>query len=666
MKKLALLVLVACSIDARPVTVDDLMKLRSIVDVRIAPDGEHVAYVVSTPNVTKNEHEVALYVVSAAGGEAQRRGKSVRILNAPLPSPRLRWSPDGASLALLAFASDNKPQVFAIPLANGSATVQLTEAPEGVFGFELSPGGKSIAYLTRDAATGEKPVAIHVDAPERPARLVVRTIGGEARTLTPTTHFVDAFSWSPDGRELAYSASSRSGFPAQYYTRVYAIAASGGEPRTVVDRSGMNTRPQFSPDGKHIAFISTNGRASIMTPRSLAVVPAAGGAPRLFLMDDAWINEIAWSRDSKSVYVTTNDGTFSSGERMFDQPLVRMQIADGRAARVDSAPPLAFSVTFSNDGRRAAFRGVTGRSMGDVYVMDTATGRATKITDVNPELRELSLGELSVVKWKSFDQMEIFGLLLRPRDAKERTPLLVYVHGGPGGGVTHGLFPQFMHVVSQIDPYPVEAFASAGYAVLFPMPRGGAGYGEKGQRSIVNAWGEADYRDIMAGVDAMIRNGIADPARLGVMGASYGGYMTNWIVTQTGRFKAASAGASISDLADPFYLTDGGEFMVEYFKKPWENRESYAAHSPLTFADRVTTPLLIQHGERDPRVPIAGAWKFYRTLKAMNKVVEFDIYPRGGHVMYEPQLQREMMRRNYEWFLQFIPRADAGSPVIPR
>src|SRR2546428_496144 len=127
---------------------------------------------------------------------------------------------------------------------------------------------------------------------------------------------------------------------------------------------------------------------------------------------------------------------------------------------------------------------------------------------------------------------------------------------GPNGGVTYGLFPQFMHVVSQVDYYPVEAMASAGFAILFPMPRGGAGYGEAGQRSIVNAWGEADYKDIMTGVDDLVAKGIADPDRLGVMGASYGGYMTNWIVTQTNRFKAASAGASLSDLADEYFPSD--------------------------------------------------------------------------------------------------------------
>jgi dipeptidyl aminopeptidase/acylaminoacyl peptidase len=301
--------------------------------------------------------------------------------------------------------------------------------------------------------------------------------------------------------------------------------------------------------------------------------------------------------------------------------------------------------------------------MGDVFVLDTATGRATKLTDVNPELQDLARGELRPVQWRSFDRMVIWGLLLTPpgRTEGKRVPMLVYCHGGPGGGVTYGLFPQFMHLIGQVDPYPTEAMASAGFAVLFPMPRGGAGYGEAGQRAIVDAWGEADYRDIMAGVDEMIARGVADPDRLGVMGASYGGYMTNWIVTQTGRFKAASAGASISDLADPYFLSDGGEFMTHYFKRPWENPASYAAHSPITFAERVTTPLLIQHGERDPRVPIAGAWKFYRALKARGKVVELDVYPRGGHVLYEPMLQREQMRRNLEWFARWIETGNASA-----
>jgi dipeptidyl aminopeptidase/acylaminoacyl peptidase len=158
----------------------------------------------------------------------------------------------------------------------------------------------------------------------------------------------------------------------------------------------------------------------------------------------------------------------------------------------------------------------------------------------------------------------------------------------------------------------------------------------------------------MAGVDHLIAQGIADADRLGVMGASYGGFMTNWIVTQTNRFKAASSSASISDLTDLYYLADAGAVMEEYFRKPWENRDSYTAHSPLTFVEKVSTPLLLQHGENDPRVPIASGRKFYEALKALGKTVEFDIFPRGGHVQYQPVAQRESMQRNLDWFRRWI------------
>src|SRR5438552_1662635 len=203
----------------RPVTVDDLMRMRSITDVRIAPDGERVAFVVSTPSLTKNEHEAALYVVNVRGGEPKRIGESVRLFNAPLPRASCRWFPDSSAVALVGFAGD-KPQVFSIPIAGGDAKA-LTDAPEGAGTFELSP------------------------------------------------------------------------------------------------------------DGKRIAFISSNGRAEIMAPRSLTVVAVDGGAPRLFLMNDAWVNEIAWAHDGQSVYATTNDGTFASHENMFDQPIVRVRVDSG-------------------------------------------------------------------------------------------------------------------------------------------------------------------------------------------------------------------------------------------------------------------------------------------------------------------------------------------------
>jgi dipeptidyl aminopeptidase/acylaminoacyl peptidase len=660
-----------------PIGVDDLMKLRSIVDVQISPDGQRVAYVVSTPNLARNEHEAALFVVPAAGGTPSRVGETVRIFNIPTPRPQLRWSPDGAMLSVIGI-EEGRPEVIGIPLSGGAAEA-LTRAPEGAFTYEWSPDGKSLAFVTRDPMPREeerqrqdKSFIIRADAPDRPTRLALVRVGQPSamRMLTPPPDYVDALSWSPDGREIAYSAAPRTGFTAAYDARVYAIALEGGARRTIVDRAGMNTGPRYSPDGRSIAFISTNGRNDIMASRSLTVVPSGGalrqaqgaqsssrvGTPRAYVLDDAWVNEYVWAADSRSIYLEANDGTFGRADHMFEQPIVRLSVADGNAVRVGSGPTVAFSISVSKDNAKIAYKSVDARSMGEVAVIDAASGRATTITDVNPELRRFAVGDLKPVKWRSFDGMEIWGLLLTPSDAPANRPLptLVYIHGGPGGGFTFGLFPQFMHIVPQVDPYPTATLAGAGYAVLMPMPRGGAGYGEAGQRAIVNGWGDADYKDIIAGVDALIAQGIADPNRLGVMGASYGGFMTNWIVTQTGRFKAASAGASLSDLSDTYYLSEGGVFMADYFKRPWENRDGYLAHSPLTFAERVTTPLLIQHGEADPRVPIAGAWKFYRTLKAMGKTVELEIYPRGGHVLREPMQQREQMRRNLEWFTKWI------------
>jgi dipeptidyl aminopeptidase/acylaminoacyl peptidase len=649
---------------ARVATVEDLMKVRSVLDARISPSGRLVAYVVSTPSLAKNVHEASLYVVPVEGGGSRRLAEEAEIFTPRVPVPKLRFSPDGAQVSFLGQAG-GKPQVFAVSAAGGEARA-LTSLPEGVTAYEWAPDGKALACLTRDPAPAEEQrrrkensFVMRAGAPDPVSRLWIQPLDGSApRPLTPSDRSVDSFSWSPDASEIVYSASPVSGFAAQYQTRLYAVKAAGGEPRSVVDRPGMNTQPQWSPDGRLVAFVTTNGSSELMASRGLAVADARGDtSPRSFRIGDAWVSDITWAADSRSVYVLTNDGTFAQGRDMFDQPLVRVAVDSGRAERVLAG--VNFSPSLSRDGSRLAYRSASSRTMGDVYARDMKSGKAEKLTDVNPELASLELGEQSAVSWRSFDGQEIWGLLLMPPrwPAGKKAPLLVYCHGGPGGGVTRGLFPQFMQTVGQVDPYPTAALAGAGFAVLFPMPRGGAGYGEAGQRAIVNSWGEVDYKDILAGVDDLVARGIADPERLGVMGASYGGYMTDWIVTQTGRFKAASAASSICDLEDQYFLSDAGEFLADYFGKPWERREAYAAHSPIRYAANVATPLLIQHGERDMRVPIAQAWKFYRALKALGKTVELEIYPRSSHLYYEPALEREAMRSNLEWFERWIPRS---------
>src|SRR5207247_3603177 len=245
-------------------------------------------------------------------------------------------------------------------------------------------------------------------------------------------------------RELAYSAAAGSGLSARDETRLYAIPVDGGTPRVIVDRLGINNGPRYSPDGQWLAFTTTNGKTDIMASRSLAVVPARGGPVRTFGMDDAWVNEYMWARDSKSIYFEANDGTFSRGEHMFDQPIARLWVADGRAERLVAGQTVDYGPTISNDGRWVAYKAAEGRTVGDVFVMEIVTKHAMKLTEVNPELHDRALGDLKRISWRSFDGMEIWGLLLTPRGwtAGRALPLLVYFHGGPGGGLPCGLFPR--------------------------------------------------------------------------------------------------------------------------------------------------------------------------------------------------------------------------------
>jgi len=654
------LVIVTIELSAQPrkVTVDDLMALRTINDVEISPAGDRIAYSVSTPSVERNVHEPALFVIAVTGGRPLRIAENYTIFTPALPAPRIRWRPDGRLSVLV--ADKTGPQVLSVNADNTGAQV-VSAAPQGVSSYEWSPDGKYLAYVTRDPVPSPPAIANRVGARPPPTRLWIQPLdpAGPARALTPVDHYVDSFSWSPDTKEIAYAFAPVVGFLAPYQTRIFGVAVDGSAPRPIIDRAGMNVSPQFSPDGRSIAFISTNERTGIMAPRGLAVADASGrnANVRSFPMNGAWIAELLWTPDSRHLYVTMNEGTFATGRGMFEMPAVRVSLADGAVQRLgDDRRALNYNLSLSRDGRTLAFREVRARDMGDLAVMDVASKQTTLLTAVNPELQQLALGDLRAISWKSFDGMEIWGLLLTPAgyDGQSRLPLLVYCHGGPIGGVTLGLSPQFMHVPGQIDPYPTEAFASAGFAVLFPMPRGGSGYGEAGHRMIINDWGGPDYKDIMAGVDHLIAQGIADADRLGVMGASYGGFMTNWIVTQTSRFKAAAAGASIADLSDLYYLTDGGDLMAEYYQLPWENPEGYRRSSPLTHVANVRTPILISHGDRDPRVPLATAQKFFRALQAHGKTAEMDIYPRGGHVFYEPQQERAVMTRNFEWMLRWV------------
>ncbi len=654
----------ACPVSAKNVTVDDLMNLRSLVDVEISPDGNRVAYVVSAPSFETDAHEATLYEIPVSGGTPLRLTYGTRIFNRPIPAPRLRWLPNGKFLSFVGYVN-NLPQVMEMSIAGGEAWA-ITSAKDGVTDYEWSPDGNRIAFLTTDPVPSEedqrktdKTYVISVGHNKPGSRLWVQDLAKDSlKVVTSVGKTIVDFHWSPDGRQLIYSASDVNDFSSIYHTRIFAVAPAGGDARAIVDRPGVNRAPQFSPDGRWIAFISSDGYSGMVSAEGLFLVSSdtrPGAIRNLTATQQPWIGEFEWAPDSRSIFYTTSEQTNGRGAKMFEQPVSRVYLDDDRIDTVTPGRVVNSSLSLSHDAATLAYKSIESRTMGDVYVMSTKNGRAIRLTEINPQLHDLELGDLEPVHWKSFDGQEIWGLLLIPPGYKpgKPIPLVVYCHGGPIGGFSYGIFPQFTEIPGQVDPYPSEAMASAGMAIFFPMPRGGSGYGVSGFRATLNAWGKVDYKDIMTGVDSLIARGIADPNRMGVMGASYGGYMTEWIVTQTGRFKAASAGAGTSDLTQEYYLSDMGDFMVEYFGYPWADG-ALAARSPITYVTNVTTPLLIQHGEDDHRVPLSEAWEFYRALNALHKTVEFDIYPRGGHVNFEPKLEREYMRRNLEWFTRWL------------
>ena len=370
------------------VTVDSLMRLRSLSDVRLSPDGKRVAYVISTPSLEHADHEAVLYTVPAEGGTPLRMTYSTQIFNQPLPLPHLRWSPDGAFLSFIGMV-DGKPEVMVMSSRGGEAW-PVTDVAGGVTQYEWSPDGKRIAFLAPDPVPAEelerkknKSYVIHVDRDQRFPRIWVQDVAaGQPVALTPPNQNVVDFNWAPDGGSLVYSASREGGFSAPYKTRIFSVPVAGGTPRAVVDRLGMNRAAAYSPDGRWIAFISTGNYQGMVGAENLFVV-AADGRPdtirNLTEAEDAWIGEFTWAPDSHSILYIPTEQTSGSGEHMFEQPIMRIELASDKVEMVTPGRVVNFSVTFSRDGRRIAYKSVESRTMGDVFVMDLPGGHPSRI-----------------------------------------------------------------------------------------------------------------------------------------------------------------------------------------------------------------------------------------------------------------------------------------------
>jgi dipeptidyl aminopeptidase/acylaminoacyl peptidase len=628
------------------------MKVKGIGAVRVSPDGKKVAYTVSGAVMTpeRSEYVTQIWLANADGSNP------MQLTFAEKSSDNPQWSPDGSLLAFTSSRS-SKSNLYVIHLVGGEAE-QLTDVKSGVGNFAWSPDGKWIAFLMRDAPSDDEEKAAKgkddsrwVDENVKMNRLYLISLEKDAsgkrepKKLTVGDYNVEGdFDWSPDGRTIAFT---RTKMPkADYWptSDLLSVDVAGGEVKTLAATGASESDPHYSPDGKQIAYLISEDPPRWAGYRRIAIIPAGGGNPRqLAETYDGQPGLIDWSADGRRIYFAETHGTVTR--------LCAIDVNANAVTELNKGNEVIGAPALNNSRAIIGFTLQAPDKAPEAYVSSTNAFTPVQVSRANADLPKLPVGRTEVVRWKSSDGMEMEGLLTYPVGYQrgQRVPLLLNVHGGPAGVFTQSF------LVSSRSPYPLEVFSSRGFAILRVNPRGSSGYGQKFRYANIKDWGGGDYKDLMTGVDHVIEMGVADPDRLGVMGWSYGGYMTSWIITQTHRFKVASVGAGVTNLMSFIGTADIPGFIPDYFgAQPWENLDIYRAHSAMFNAKGVVTPTLIQHGEADERVPISQGYELYNALKVQNVPVRMIVLPRMPHGPNEPKMVLKAKQTNLEWFEKYV------------
>ncbi|HEX8160965.1 MAG TPA: S9 family peptidase [Pyrinomonadaceae bacterium] len=660
-RALALLLLLSALAPAqggKRMTIEDALALRDVIAPQWSPDGRMIAFTVSDWNRKDDRRDSHIYVIPAGGGEP------VKLTNGERGESQPRWSPDSKRIAFLAnrdapqpgatpgapAAAAGRNQIWIIPVGGGEAE-KLTDEEAGVAQFAWSPDGRQIAYVVRDTPQDkaerdkrrrERFDTIVVDADFNYSHLwtIDRATKAKKR-VTEGSFTVSDPQWSPKGDVIAY-ASSRAGAQESAYTDIsddrntdIFVCAPGGKPVQLTTNPGPDGTPRWSPDGRWIAYASSPDPLDWAAKTDLMIIESAGGTPRNLTgdFDESIASAPDWAPDASALYVGATVGVYGQ--------VLRVPAAGGKPNAIFESPAGYTGVDLSPDGRSLAFLFEDPRAPRDLYVATSAGRQPKKLTDFNPQAKEIALGDIEVLRWKGADGLDIEGMLVKPVGFAQGTryPTILQIHGGPYGRFSYGFESR------------AQIFAGRGYAVLMPNPRGSTGYGRQFAASNVKDWGGKDFQDIMLGVDEVIKRGVADADRLGVMGGSYGGFMTFWTITQTDRFKAAIGHAGISDWFSFFGQSDIPGLMEYGFGgTPWTAREQYERWSPIRYVDRVKTPIMITHGEQDRRVPIVQAEELYRALRKRGTEVTFLRFPREGHGITEPNHVIDLLHRQLEWF----------------
>ena len=532
----------------------------------------------------------------------------------------------------------------------------MTDVKTGVTNFAWSPDGKSIAFRMADAKTEEeekndkaKNDFRWVDENLKMSRLYVISVQKDAsgkrepRKLTTANYNVDEFDWSADSSRIAFGHTKSPGANDWTSSDVSVVEVASGKVSVLASTPAAESSPLYSPDGNSIAVLVSDNPPRWAQSGVIQIFPANGGAPKVVAASyDAQPDIAGWSADSKRIYFGEPKGT---GLQVYV-----VDIAANRIEEVKTSQAVYSALTLNRTGTTFSFVRQTADTPGDVYVASVSDFTPVQISRVNADVKLPAIGRTEVIRWKSKDGKEIEGLLTYPVNyqAGQRVPLILNIHGGPAG-----VFLQTF--IGGRGVYPLATFSAHGFAILRPNPRGSSGYGTDFRRANVKDWGMGDYQDLMTGVDRVIEMGVADPERLGVMGWSYGGFMTSWTVTQTKRFKAASAGAPVTNLMSFNGTADIPSFVPDYFGgQSWDIMDLYQKHSPMFNVKGVSTPTMIQHGEADVRVPISQGYEFYNALKTQGVPTRMLVLPRQPHGPTEPKMQLAAMKANLEWFEKYL------------
>jgi dipeptidyl aminopeptidase/acylaminoacyl peptidase len=632
---------------------DSLRSVHSFGEVAISPDGKRVLYgrQITTPRGDAQVDVAALWIADAKDGSG-----AVRLTACPKTAcdeHSAAWSADGTHIVFVTTDEKEQPQL-AVGGADGAGVRVISKAHGPLDTPRWSPDGRRIAFLYSEGAPKmpgplnplPRDAGVLSSTVYEQRLAVIPAAGGELTLLGPGDLNIYEFDWSPDGRQFAVTAARGSGDNNWWIAELDILDASTGALNILLRPNYQMASPRWSGDGSHIAFIGGLMSDEAITGGDVYLIAAAGGAAvDVTPMLAASVQTIGWNGSSAKLIANE----FAAG----DEVIAQIDVNAKTQHELWRAPEMVWGnnlvgltpgdvgVSLSKSGAMSA---VIHQSYTSAPEIETgAIGRWKPITHVNADVRALT-GKVTNLTWKS-DGSAVQGMLVSPPSIEpgKKYPLVVEVHGGPA--FAH--YPVFPASPERFD----AGLSSQGYFVFRPNPRGSYGQGEAFTRANVKDFGYGDLRDILSGIDAVQADAPIDPARVGIIGWSYGGYMTMWALTQTNRFKAAVSGAGLSDWLSYYGTNDIDTWMIPYFgASVYDDPKVYERSSPITFIKNVHTPTLIVGGDRDAEVPISQSYEYWNALKRFGVKTQFVVYPDEGHFFFQPADQADVMSRAVDWF----------------